>query len=178
VGDWWSKLREFCAAECWCEAFDYWRTFPTPWLREASDRDAWLALLCGETRLLHHACAQAVARRETAYIRDWYGSLQRHEEWEVRKKSLYARFTFIDLSQQHIDAVTDLIRAAGLAMMHARAIAEATQSLSGVENLCGWLDGVPLDEPADAPTGRRLAALSGDGGEPVDVLDALLPVHR
>jgi hypothetical protein len=37
---------------------------------EASDRDDWLAFLCGETRLLHNACEQAVACRKTAHIRD------------------------------------------------------------------------------------------------------------
>ena len=174
VGDPLGQLRALCEAERWCEAFDAWRAYPTLMLRdEATDRDDWLAFLCGETRLLHHACAQAVAHRETASIRDWYDSLRPHKQGEVRAKSLYARFTVIQLSAQHKDAVTDLIKAAGLAVM-ARAIAEATQPLSAIENLCGWFDGVPLDEPVDASTGRRLAALSG----PADVLDALLDVHR
>ena len=178
MGDLLSQLHALCEAGHWCDAFDHWRRYPTSALGdEASHRDAWLALLCGETRLLHHACAQAVAQGETAYIRDWYDSLRPHKPREVREGSLYARFTTIQLSPQHIAAVTDLIKAAGLAVT-ARAIAEATQPLSAIENLCGWLDGVPLDEPADAPTGRRLAALSGDGGEPADVLDALLQVHR
>jgi len=99
------------------------------------------------------------------------------KEGESGEKLLYARFREVQLSPQHRAVVTDLLKAAGLAVM-ARTIAEAPQPLSAIENLCGWLDGVPLDEPADAPTGRRLAALSGDNGEPVDVLDVLLDVHR
>ncbi len=71
VGDLWSQHRALCEAERWCEAFDVWRAYPTPMLRdEASDRDDWLAFLCGETRLLHNACEQAVACRKTAHIRD------------------------------------------------------------------------------------------------------------
>ena len=65
MGDRLTQLHALCKAERWYEAFDYWRAYPTVLLKkEPSHRDAWLAFLCGETYLLHNACAQAVAGRQ------------------------------------------------------------------------------------------------------------------